>query len=106
MIDIHCHILPAIDDGADNLETTLEMCRIASADGITQIVASPHQQDGVYQNSAATILSTLRSVSEEIQRAGIPIELLPGADVRIEVDTGEKILSGEILSINNTKRLH
>jgi protein-tyrosine phosphatase len=49
-------------------------------------------------------LSTLQSVTEEVRRANIPIELLPGADVRIEVDTGEKIVSGEILSINNTKR--
>jgi protein-tyrosine phosphatase len=80
------------------------MCRIAAADGIRTIVASPHQQDGVYQTPANAIFTTVRNVAEHIRQAGIAIELLPGADVRVEVDTGEKILSGEIVSINNTKR--
>ena len=42
MIDIHCHLLPAIDDGAKSWEITLEMCRMAQADGVTHIVATPH----------------------------------------------------------------
>jgi protein-tyrosine phosphatase len=104
MIDIHCHILPGLDDGSKSLQETLEMCRIAAADGIRTIVASPHQQDGVYQTPANAIFTTVRHVAEHIRQAGIAIELLPGADVRVEVDTGEKILSGEIVSINNTKR--
>jgi protein-tyrosine phosphatase len=42
MIDIHCHLLPAVDDGARSWEDTLEMCRLAEQDGITHIVATPH----------------------------------------------------------------
>jgi protein-tyrosine phosphatase len=42
MIDIHCHILPGVDDGSKDWATTLEMCRIAQADGISHIVATPH----------------------------------------------------------------
>jgi protein-tyrosine phosphatase len=42
MIDVHCHILPEVDDGAKSWDVALEMCRIASADGITHIVATPH----------------------------------------------------------------
>ena len=42
MIDIHCHILPAVDDGSTSWEMTLEMCRLAQKDGIGQIVATPH----------------------------------------------------------------
>ncbi|MFB3814367.1 MAG: tyrosine-protein phosphatase [Terriglobales bacterium] len=45
MIDIHCHILPGVDDGPKSWEAALEMCRIAQADGITHIVASPHAND-------------------------------------------------------------
>lgn len=104
MIDIHCHILPGLDDGAESMDDTLEMCRIAVADGITTTVASPHQQDGVYQTPSAAIFSTLRTVTERLRNEQIPLELLPGADVRIEVDTGDKIASGETLSINNNKR--
>ena len=42
MIDIHCHLLPDVDDGAKSWEVTLEMCRMAAADGTTHIVATPH----------------------------------------------------------------
>ena len=42
MIDIHCHPLPGVDDGAENLETSIAMCQMAAADGITHIVAAPH----------------------------------------------------------------
>jgi len=42
MVDIHCHILPGIDDGSQSWEMTAEMCRLAGEDGITHIVATPH----------------------------------------------------------------
>jgi protein-tyrosine phosphatase len=45
MVDIHCHILPGIDDGSKSWEMTAEMCRLAIEDGITHIVATPHSND-------------------------------------------------------------
>jgi len=104
MIDIHCHILPNVDDGPTNLEETLEMCRMALADGITTIVATPHQQNGVYNNSSASILKNVETVSLALKKEDIPLEILPGADVYIEVNTGEKITQGEIMTLNNTRR--
>ena len=104
MIDIHCHILPGIDDGAQDLEETLEMCRIAVDDGITTTVACPHQHNGVYHNSSESILKGVQEVSAALKKENIPLKLLPGADVHIEVDTGEQIESGEIMTINNNRR--
>ena len=45
MVDIHCHILPGIDDGSKSWEMTVEMCRMAAQDGITHMVATPHSND-------------------------------------------------------------
>jgi protein-tyrosine phosphatase len=45
MIDIHCHVLPGVDDGARDWDTAVEMCKIARQDGITHIVATPHCND-------------------------------------------------------------
>ena len=42
MVDIHCHILPGLDDGADTLETSIQMAESAIADGITHVVGTPH----------------------------------------------------------------
>jgi protein-tyrosine phosphatase len=104
MIDIHCHILPNVDDGPETLDETLEMCRMALADGTTTIVATPHQRNGVHYNSSESILENVQTVASLLKKSNMDLELLPGADVHIEVDTAEKILQGEIMSINNTKR--
>src|SRR5437899_2387018 len=45
MIDVHCHLLPNVDDGAKSWEMTLEMCEVAKADGISHIVCTPHAND-------------------------------------------------------------
>jgi protein-tyrosine phosphatase len=66
MVDIHCHILPDIDDGSDSWATTTAMCRMAARDGITHIVATPHC-DGVYEyyrEHFTDMLATLSEVSE------------------------------------------
>lgn len=104
MIDIHCHILPNLDDGAGSLEESLDMCRIAVKDGVKTIVATPHQQNGVYQNSSKGILNAVTALRATLKKEQIPLELLPGADVHIDVDTAEKILAGEIMTVNNNQR--
>ena len=54
MVDIHCHILPGIDDGPSSWELTAEMCHIATLDGITHIVATPHCNDKFATIASAT----------------------------------------------------
>ena len=63
MVDIHCHILPGIDDGSDTWETTANMCRMAARDGITHIVATPHC-DGVYEYDREHFTNMLATLSE------------------------------------------
>src|SRR5664279_4608008 len=63
MVDIHCHILPGIDDGADTWEMTAQMCRMAVRDGITHIVATPHC-DGHYEYDRAHFTDMLATLSE------------------------------------------
>ncbi|PIE34717.1 tyrosine protein phosphatase [candidate division KSB3 bacterium] len=104
MIDIHCHILPGVDDGAENVTETLDMCRLAIADGITTIVATPHQQDGVYNTSCTSIEEQLDVVKGALRDEKLALELLPGADVHIDVHTSRKIQQGEIMTINGTGR--
>jgi len=58
MIDIHCHLLPGVDDGARSWDVTLEMCRIAERDGVTHIVATPHA-NYEYRYDRALHLATL-----------------------------------------------
>lgn len=50
MIDLHCHILPGIDDGAKNMEDSIDMAREAVSEGITHILATPHYKNGHWDN--------------------------------------------------------
>ena len=79
MIDIHSHILPAIDDGAESLEVAVGMCRAAAADGCTAIVATPHQRTPSWWNCEPR---ELRLAFEELRSAvGTSVELHLGAVV-------------------------
>ena len=55
MIDLHCHLLPGIDDGARTLEDSLAMAELAVAEGITHILVTPHHKNGSYENVKTVI---------------------------------------------------
>jgi len=82
MIDVHCHILPDIDDGAESLEDALEMGRKAVQDGVTAIVATPHHRDGEFENDDARVRDQVERMKLELSAHGIPLRLLPGQEVR------------------------
>ena len=87
MIDIHCHILPEVDDGPKSWEVSIEMCRIAAEDGITHIVATPHANDRyVYDRKYLLAL-----VEELRRRAGPAPELSLGCDFRFSDDNLERL---------------
>jgi protein-tyrosine phosphatase len=83
MIDLHCHILPATDDGPEDLEEAVEMCRIAFADGIRTIAATPHCLDGVHENDEKSIICALFRLQERLTQNRIPLTLVPGADIHM-----------------------
>ncbi len=55
MIDLHCHLLPGVDDGSKNLAMSLDMARMACADGISTVVCTPHILPTVYENKGPDI---------------------------------------------------
>src|ERR1017187_5594664 len=70
MVDIHCHILPGIDDGPQSWELTAAMCRVAALDGITHIVATPHcNHEFAYDRDRYT------DMLGELSDSGIPSEV-------------------------------
>ncbi len=101
MIDIHCHILPDIDDGPADLQETLEMLRIAAGDGITHIVATPHYRHGE-PPTAQDIREKIALVREAMAKSSINVELMGGADIRLTYELMEGIEKNEIPTINNS----
>lgn len=87
MLDIHCHILPCVDDGASSLEEALCMARIAVEDGITKIVCTPHLTPS---SDAVAELQHHAQVREQLQSAlqeeGVALELVGGAELMLTPD--------------------
>ncbi|MBN1256642.1 MAG: capsular biosynthesis protein [Planctomycetes bacterium] len=83
MIDLHCHILPGLDDGAKTLEDAVKMARLAAQDGIKTIVATPHSFDGTFEVSLEARDAALQELQAVLDQEEIPIQLLPGSDCHI-----------------------
>ncbi|MDG0963342.1 tyrosine protein phosphatase, partial [Bacillus paranthracis] len=83
MIDLHCHILHGIDDGAQTVTDSLAMAQKAVQEGIHTIVATPHHQNGKYVNERTFIISQVEQLNDELQKNEIPLKVLPGQEVRL-----------------------
>ena len=79
MIDIHAHILPGIDDGAEDMYDTLEMARMAADSGVDKIIATPHCNiPGMYGNYfGREYIDRYESVVRAVRKEKIPIEIMP-----------------------------
>ena len=82
MIDIHCHILPDYDDGAEDLEEALEMVRMATLSGVTDIIATPHFQGEPSElEQLGLIRRQFQVLRAAIEQVGLPLTLHSGAEV-------------------------
>jgi protein-tyrosine phosphatase len=82
MLDLHCHILPRVDDGAASLDEALEMARICVRDGITHVVATPHCNRGC-RMLRTDILPHVARLNADLAEANIPLAILPGAEIQV-----------------------
>lgn len=101
MIDIHCHILPAVDDGSRSIEESLKMAEIAVKDGIHQIVATPHSLDGVYTNRTEDIVAAVAALQVALAARHLDLKLHPGSDLHLATNMAQRIRNGEACSIDN-----
>jgi protein-tyrosine phosphatase len=89
MIDLHCHLLPGIDDGPETMEEALALAAHAVHSGIRHAVVTPHIHVGRYRNERASIDADLGRLRAELERRGIPLRLGLGGEVRL----GEEIIA-------------
>lgn len=92
MIDLHCHPLPGIDDGADDLAVAVAMCHAAAADGCTVMVATPHQRHHAWPNLDQDALRQLLAhVSEAVEGT---VDLRLGGEIRVDSELLDELATG------------
>ena len=86
MIDLHCHLLPGIDDGPATMEQSLELARLAVSNGITHSIVTPHIHPGRYENDAASIQACVAEFKAAIATNNIPLQLGFAGEVRLSAE--------------------
>ncbi|TAK33908.1 MAG: hypothetical protein EPO21_11320 [Chloroflexota bacterium] len=105
MIDLHTHILPGLDDGAETLEDSIRMAQVAAEDGITRLVATPHGAEwggGASREDLATRVAELRAV---LAVRGVNVTVHPGLEIYLDPDLPAQLESGSIFPLNDTRYL-
>lgn len=103
MIDLHSHILPGIDDGSPDIETSLEMARDSVADGVSVLACTPHILPGLYHNAGPQIRRAVAGLQKLLDDAAIPLRLVTGADNHVVPDFAAALNSGRLLSLADTR---
>lgn len=105
MYDIHSHILPAFDDGAVDLDTALQMAQIAVSDGVTHMACTPHIYPGLYEYDTQSIAAAIKSFSDQLKQANIPLNLAAGADIQMVPEMLKRLQNQTMPTINASRYL-
>jgi protein-tyrosine phosphatase len=103
MIDLHCHILPNVDDGPKDLAESVEMAKQAVQQGIKTIIATPHHRNEKYENHGQTIFRQVEEFNRVLKSENLDLTILPGQETRIFGEMVEGLESSEILPLNQGK---
>lgn len=96
MIDLHCHLLPGVDDGPRTLDEALALARALLDDGVTLATATPHVHPGRYENRRASIEQAASALREALACAGLPLALACAGEVRMTPEVMPLIDAGEV----------
>ena len=96
MVDLHCHILPGVDDGAIDLHDSLEMAKQAVSQGCRAVVASSHLGESLFDTTPEWLRTEHRRLAAAVARAGIPLQVIPGAENFLPDGDPAKFVSGAV----------
>ena len=100
MVDLHCHVLPAIDDGSESLDQSLDFCRVALADGVTTLVATPHQKPGQFDNPPESVHQKVLELQSALRDAEVLVRIVEGAEVYCTPDLPQRVKENRVTTLN------
>jgi protein-tyrosine phosphatase len=103
-VDIHCHLLPGIDDGSTSWEESLAMAQMMVHNGTCAAIVTPHQLGNYTHNGGALIRARTGQLQQWLDANQVPLQVLPGADVRIDSDMLDRLRSGDCVSLADRRR--
>ncbi|TVY10387.1 tyrosine-protein phosphatase [Paenibacillus cremeus] len=105
MIDIHTHILPGIDDGAEDMDEAIRMAKAAVVEGISVVIATPHHANGKYDNPGTRVASQVQELNDRLVQERIPLSILQGQEIRIYDRLIDDLQSNQAIALHNSPYL-
>ena len=99
VVDIHCHILPGLDDGSPDMTTSIAMARLATAAGISTVIGTPHWIEDEHETDPVQTRQITADLQAELNSRAIPLTVLPGNEVLICPDLPDRVKKGDVLTL-------
>jgi len=96
MIDLHCHLLPAIDDGPTLMDESIELAKYAVEDGITHSIMTPHIYPGRWDNGAVSIRSSMDSFKRALSDADVPLKIGMSGEMRVSLEALQMVATHQV----------
>lgn len=96
MIDLHCHFLPGVDDGPEQLDEAIQLAEAAVANGILASALTPHVHPRRYPNTRSSLQETFKNFEQELAKRGIPLRLFLGGEVRFSPESLALIMDNDV----------
>ena len=104
MVDLHCHLLPGIDDGSKNMEISLRLASEAVENGVTHALLTPHHMNGRYVIHKQDVIKLTNEFREQLKAHQIPLTVFPGQEVRINGQLIDTLDHDDILFADEDNR--
>jgi len=104
LIDLHCHILPGVDDGSKDLRMSLDLARAAVDQGISHSLLTPHHMDGQYTNHKMAVISETAEFQAALNEKKIPLTVYPSQEVHLTGELMEAVAADDILFMDETNK--
>lgn len=103
MVDIHCHILPLVDDGPASVEHALQLAEQAVAEGVSRIIATPHLYHPQFETEDVDVQLTVDEFNVLLKQRDIPLTVYPGHEIRLIGELMEALEAGRALTLNDSR---
>lgn len=101
IIDLHAHLLPGVDDGAQTLEDSIQLARQGDLEGVEHLLLTPHHRNGQFVNRKADVIRFAEQLSEAYKQAEIKMQVYPCQEIRLTTSFMEDLYNDDLLSIDS-----
>lgn len=105
MVDLHCHLLPLVDDGPASVEQMLQLAEQAASEGVTRIIATPHLFHPQFETEAVDVKLTVDELNVLLHQRNIPVTVYPGHEIRLTGELIEEVQKGTALPLAHSRYL-